>query len=484
MIFDGSDCGPHRLFYWFFLTWQLLLLLGVGGCTARPEQELPARVETRFDVVISARYVVTMDADENVYEPGFVGVQGDTIIEVGRWDPVLAREARTVVEAPRSLILPGLINGHQHAPMSLLRGIADDRELMSWLQDYIFPAEARNVDPDLVYWGTMLSTAEMISRGTTTFADMYYYEEEVAKAVANAGMRGILGQTIIDFPAPDYETPERAVEGARRFILDWRNHPLVIPAIAPHAPYTCSPAVLIKCKQLADELDAPLLIHLAETEAEVEQLLEAQGIRPIQFLEQIGFLSDRVIAAHVVWANRTEIDLLRLRKVGVIHNPESNMKLASGVAPITEMLNAGVEVGLGTDGPASNNNLDLFQEMDSMAKLHKISRMEPTAITARDALSAATSGGARALNLGDRVGSFEPGKKADLIVVNLEVPSAIPQYDLYSMLVYALDGAAVTDVMVDGRWLMRDRLLLTLDLDEISRQAVRIQSRIRESLRQ
>lgn len=460
------------------LPWLCLLFL-LAGCSA---QKMPEEEEKRFDSIVIADYVMTMDSLGTVHQPGYVGIRGDTIVEVGRWTAALKAEAETVLKTPGSLVMPGLINGHQHAAMSLLRGIGDDMDLMDWLNNYIFPAESRNVTPEFVYWGTMLSAAEMISSGTTTYVDMYYFEEEAARATADAGMRGILGQTLIDFPAPDYETPSEALEGARRFILNWTDHPLIIPAVAPHAPYTCSPEVLMQSRQLADELDAPLVIHLSETRAEVEQVLESRGARPVQFLENIGFLADRVIAAHLVWADSDEVKLLSRRDVGVIHNPESNMKLASGVAPVPEMLEAGVAIGIGTDGPASNNNLDLFQEMDSMAKLHAISRMEPTAIGAHDALIAATSGGARALNLDDRLGSLETGKKADLIVVNVQTPAAMPRYDLYSSVVYALNGSAVDHVMVNGRWLMRDRSLLTVDLEEVFRRAEEFQGEIEASL--
>ncbi len=423
-----------------------------------------------------------MDADFTVHDPGFVAVREDRIVAVGPLAEVSLYSAVRSLDVADTIVLPGLINGHQHAPMTLFRGLGSDLKLMDWLTEYIFPAESRNVDRDFVFWGALLAVTEMLESGTTTFADMYYFEEEVARATSAAGMRGILGQVIIGFPAPDYPAPEETLKGTERFIVDWKDDPLVTPAVAPHAPYTCSREVLDACRELAEKHDVPLIIHLAETRDEVRQVEENTGLRPVSYLNEIGFLVDRLIAAHVVWANEQEIRLLKEHGVGVIHNPESNMKLASGTAPVPLLLEAGVDVGLGTDGAASNNNLDLLQEADTMAKLHKHSTVDPTVIPAREALVAATIGSARALGLDAELGSLEMGKKADLVVLGLSEASAIPVYDPYALVVYSLHGSAVETVIVNGRVVVEDGRILTVDREELWRQVERLRTKVVRSL--
>ena len=424
-----------------------------------------------------------MDPDLTVYQPGFVAISADTIVAVGPQPEAGQFEAKRTIDARDRLILPGLINGHQHAPMVLYRGLADDLKLMDWLEQYIFPAEAATVDADFVYWGTRLAVAEMLLSGTTTYADMYYFEDEVARATSELGMRGVLGQTIIGLPAPDHLQPEDALEYCAAFVERWKNHPLIVPAVAPHAPFSCSREVLQSAHALAEQHDVPLLIHLAESREEVEQMLVRTGRRPTEFLEQIGFLTDRLVANHVVWANPGEIELLKRRGVGVIHNPESNMKLASGVAPVPQMLEAGIDLGLGTDGAASNNNLDLFEAIGLMAKLHKLFGDDPTLVSAREALTAATIGGARALGLDTLVGSLEVGKKADLIVLNLEAPSARPMYDPYSLVVYSLSGSSVETVLVNGRILVANRQLLGFDWKRQQQQIQFYQGKVQQAVK-
>ncbi len=460
----------------------LMSCLLLSACRSVEEPGTPPTAGGQEVDLLVTGTVITMDPDYTVYEPGYVAISDDTIVAVGPLAQDSDYPAARRLDAAGSLILPGLINGHQHAAMSLMRGMADDLRLMDWLYNYMFPAEKENVDPEFVYWGTLLSAAEMLASGTTTYADMYYFEDQVARATAEAGMRAVLGQTIIGFPAPDHASPDEALSYTEEFIRRWKDHSLVIPAVAPHAPYTCSREVLLACKELADRYDVPLLIHLAETENEVQQLVKETGFRPTQYLEEIGFLSERLIAAHVVWAQPHELDLLKLRGVGVVHNPESNMKLASGVAPVVQMLGKEMQLGLGTDGPVSNNNLDLFQEMDTMAKLHKVDSGDPTALSARQALTIATRGGAAALGLEDQIGSLEPGKRADLILVKLDSPAAFPLYDFYSTLVYSLNGSSVHTVIVNGRVIIEDRRFLHLNIGEIFRRADSYKRQVQDTL--
>jgi 5-methylthioadenosine/S-adenosylhomocysteine deaminase len=431
------------------------------------------------DMLITGATVLTM-AGPNIYG-GSVVVRDGEIVAVGPSAEIdSAWTARERVNAAGMAVLPGLINAHTHAPMVLFRGIADDRDLMDWLQNYIFPAEAKNVDAEFVRWGTRLAAAEMILSGTTTFADMYYFEADIAREVKRAGMRAVLGQTLIDFPAPDNKTWEEAIRYSRAFIEEFRNDPLITPALAPHAPFTVSREHLQEVRRLADELRVPILIHVSETQDELKQVAErAGGLRPGAYLDAIGFLGDDVLAAHGVWLSSEEIALFREKKVGVAHNPESNMMLASGVAPVPEMRAAGIELGLGTDGPAgSNNNLDMFEEMASAARLQKVARNDPRALGARDVLEMATIGGARALGLAGKVGTLEKGKRADLILVDLRGPKARPIYSVESALVYAVSGDQVMMTMVDGRVLMRDRRLLTIDLPAVLEAADRYRQQI------
>ena len=460
------------------VVWVALFLTGCQG--GGPSETASAR--TRVDTLITGGTVLTMDRNLTVYQPGFVAVAGETISAVGPMSEADRYRAGHVIDASDQIVLPGLINGHQHAPMVLFRGLGSDVGLTEWLQDYMFPAEANNVDREFVYWGSLLAIVEMVQSGTTTFADMYYFEEEVARATAQVGMRGILGETIIDFPAPDHATPQQTLAYTEGFIREWNDHPLIVPAVAPHAPYTCSKEVLIASRKLADKYDVPLLIHVAESEGEVALIRKRTGFTPIQYLKEIGFLADRVVANHVVWANRQELETLAEFGVGVVHDPESNMKLALGVAPVSEMLEIGVDVGLGTDGAASNNNLDLFQEMDTMAKLHKLASKDPTVMSAASVLTVATMGGAQALNLADRLGSLETGKKADLILVDLTAPAAHPFFDPYSLLVYALTGDSVDTVMVGGQVIMRHRVVSGVDLVELFDRVHVLVEKVRRSL--
>ena len=390
-------------------------------------------------------------------------------------------EARRTIDAGGGLIMPGLVNAHTHAPMALFRGLADDLPLKVWLEEYIFPAEARWVDPDFVYWGALLACAEMIRSGTTTLGDGYFFEEHVARAVQQAGLRAVLGQGILDFPNPGSPSPAESLKKAEAFLQQSRISSLIHPALFPHSLYTCSPGLLKQCQNLAELYGVPLIIHLAETQMELKEVYKKYGQSPVNHMENLGLLSSSLIACHCVWLTETEMDLLARRGVKVVHNPESNMKLASGVAPVPELLARGVPVGLGTDGCASNNNLDLFQEMDTAAKLHKVHRLDPTVMPSDKVLHMATLGGAKVLGLDKEIGSLEVGKKADIIILDLNRPHLQPIYNFASHLVYSATGADVRDVIIDGQLVMEKRKLLTLDEEKILYEARQWSRRIKDS---
>ena len=424
------------------------------------------------DLIIANGTVVTMDAAGRVLTPGSIAIDGTDIIAIDR--PEVIRDqfhAPDVIEAWGSVIMPGLINTHTHAPMVLYRGLADDLALMDWLQKYIFPAEAKTVSPEFVRAGTRLAALEMIQSGTTTYADMYYFEEEIAKETKAAGLRGVLGQTIIQFPVPDAKTPVEGLARAEAFIRAYKDDPLITPAVAPHSMYTLDGPTLMACRDLAKRYNVPTLIHLAETEEETRTARERLKSSPVTYLEALGFFGPGVLAAHGVWVSPDEIAILEAHGVGVSHNPESNMKLASGTAPVPGYLEAGVALGLGTDGAASNNDLDMFEAMRTASLLHKLTTGDPTAVSARTALQMATIGGARALGMQRRIGSLEPGKRADVLVVSMSSARQTPMYDPISHLVYTTRGDDVLVTVVNGRVLMRGRKVLTLDEAAVLKEA-------------
>jgi 5-methylthioadenosine/S-adenosylhomocysteine deaminase len=435
---------------------RLILGLVVWAAAARCE---PA------DWIVTARYVITMDPARRVIEDGAVAVRSGRIVAVGPRAEIDRRyQARERLDRPEALIAPGLINTHAHAPMSLLRGLANDQSLQDWLEKSIFPAEARNVTPGFVRWGTRLACLEMLLSGTTTFADMYYFEDAVAEAAEEAGMRGVLGETIIAFPSPDSRTPEDGLRFAERFIQRFRSSTLIVPTVAPHSAYLVSAETLRAARALADRYSTPLIIHLDETRREHADALAKWNKTPTAELDALGILNGRTLAAHAVWVDDADIKILKARGTGVAHCPSSNMMLASGIAPVVRMLAEGANVGLGTDGPAgSNNDFDLMEEMDLAAKLQKAATGNPQALSAAQALEMATLGGARALGLEKEIGSLEPGKRADLITVRLDVPNAVPLYDVVPALVYSLKSGDVEDSMVEGRLVVRGRRVLTLD---------------------
>ena len=436
------------------------------------------------DFILSGRQVVTMDAAQRIIANGAVAIKGERIVAVGpRADIDKAYKAKLRIDRPDALITPGLINTHTHAPMSLFRGIADDLRLQDWLEKYIFPAEARNVTPEFVRAGTQLAVLEMLLGGTTTYTDMYYFEEVIAEATAAAGMRAVLGQTIIAFPVPDAKTPQLALARAEAFLKQFAGHRLITPAVAPHALYTNSDESLQASRALANKYGAPLLIHVAETKREFHESKQKRGLTPVQALAKLGVFDGRTVAAHSIWLDDEDIAILARKQVGVAHCPSSNMKLSSGVAPLPKLLKLGVAIGLGPDGPAgSNNDFNLFEEMDLAAKLQKVITMDPEALPAKTAFTMATIAGARVLGLEKEIGSIEAGKRADVIAIRLDAPHAWPLFNVYSQLVYALKASDVSDVIVNGKLLVRDRKTLTLDKSKIQAEAERYLGRIRKSI--
>lgn len=443
------------LLFSLFLPW---LCAVPCGAQANPTKS-PA------DLMVTGGIVVTMDGPRTIFADGAVVVKGDTIVAVGPRAELNPRyTASDTIDARGKLILPGFINGHTHVPMTLFRGLHDDVTLDDWLHKYIFPAEAKNVTEDFVRWGTRLAAAEQIRSGITTFADMYYYEDAVAEETRAAGMRGVLGETWIDFPAPDNKSEAEMAGYTEKFLQKWADDPLIHAAVAPHSIYTCSARTLNHAAALARKYHAPLLIHVAEMKKELDDSLKQNGLTPVEYLEKLGILEPDVVAAHCIFVNDKDRQILAKRRVGCVHNPSSNMMLASGVSPVREMRAAGVAVGLGTDGPAgSNNDLDLMEEMDLAAKLAKITEMNPLALNAKAAVEMATIDGARALHMDNDIGSLEPGKKADLIVIALDRPNAVPMYDVYAQLAYALKASDVETVVIGGRPAMRDHKLLTVN---------------------
>jgi 5-methylthioadenosine/S-adenosylhomocysteine deaminase len=435
------------------------------------------------DLIIRGGTVVTMDGSRRVIDNGGVAVKDGRIVAVGTSAEMdLNYSSRQVIEATGKVIVPGLINGHTHVPMTLFRGIADDLDLQEWLTKYIFPAEAKNVTEDFVRVGTRLGLAEMIRSGTTTYCDMYYFEDAIADETFKAGMRGVLGETVIDFPVADNKTNAEAMAYVEKFVSRWKGNSLIVAAIAPHAPYTVSEEHLKAVRAFSDRTGAPIVTHISETKREVDDSIKNKGASPVNYLNRFGFLNNKVIAAHMVWPTEEELLLLKKLGVGLVHNPQSNMKLASGVAPVPEMLKQDMPVGLGTDGAASNNDLNLWEEMDTAAKLHKLISKDPKVVTAQEAFEMATIRGARALHLEKEIGSIEKGKRADLAIVDLDGLNQTPFYNIYSDLVYSAKAGDVRTVIVEGKVLMRDRRLLTLNEVTIKADARRYRERIVQSV--
>lgn len=464
--------------------WLVLVLLTMVLNHSLPKTSAQRKSDAeRVDLLILGGAIVTMDGARQIIEDGGIAVENGRIVAIGSRADIAGKYAGSkTVDAAGKTIIPGLINAHTHIPMVLFRGLADDLDLQEWLTRYIFPAEAKNVTEEFVRAGTRLGLAEMIRGGTTTYCDMYYFEDAIADETAKAGVRGVLGETVIDFPVADNKTNAEAMAYVERFVKKWKGHELIVPAIAPHAPYTVSEEHLKAARAFSDRTDAPIVTHISETKREVDDSIKAKGTSPIEYLARIGFLNDHVIAAHVVWPTANELAILKRFGVGVIHNPQSNMKLAAGVAPVPQMLRDGLLVGLGTDGAASNNDLSMWEEMDTAAKLHKVFSGDPKVISAQEALELATIRGAQALHLEKEIGSIEIGKRADLVLVERTELNQIPSYNIYSDLVYASKASGVQTVIINGRVVMQDRRLLTLDEASIRASARVFRERILKSL--
>ncbi len=419
------------------------------------------------DILILNGLILTLDKDFPQIDPGGAAIRAGKIEAVGPSSLIASGyTAPKVLDVPGCVVLPGLVNSHTHASMTLFRGLADDLPLMDWLQKYIFPAEGRLTE-HWVYWGAMLACAEMILSGTTTFCDMYLFEHKVAEAAKTAGMRALVGEVLYDFPSPCYGPIENGLRHTESLIRRWQNDSLIRVAVEPHALYTCSPDLLKKCRAIASENRVRLIVHLSETETEVKQIYDQYGKRPVSHLANLGLLGPDLIADHCVALDERDMTLLSENDVKVVHNPESNMKLASGIAPVSKLLEMGATVALGTDGCASNNNLDMFGEMDTCAKLHKAATLDPTVLSAETVLRMATVNGAATLGWGDDLGRIAPGQLADLIVVDFAKPHLTPMYNPVSHLVYAAGAADVRHSIINGRLVMEDRRLLTLDIEEI-----------------
>ena len=445
-------------------------LTHIGNDQVQTPNFLGRRVALQhYDILIKNGTILTMDTQNTIIKDGVLGIQGDTISYIGGAEGKEFRPRR-IIDAKGGLILPGLVNGHTHAAMTLFRGLADDLPLMEWLNNYIFPAESR-MDADFVYSGTLLACAEMMMSGTTTFCDMYLFEDEVARAAKEAGIRSLVGEVLYDFDSPNYGPIENGLKYTEDLIKKWQGDPLVSIAVEPHSLFTCSPELLSNTNKLALKYNVPLIIHVAETTSELEEVKKRYGKGPVEHLRSLGLLGPHLIADHCVHLGKEDIKMFAEYGVKAIHNPESNMKLASGIAPVPDMLKSNVTVGLGTDGCASNNNLDLFTEMDMAAKLHKISTMNTTVMDALTVMRMATIEGAKALEMGEIIGSLEQGKKADVIILDTRKPHLTPMYNPFSHLVYAARGNDVSHSIINGRLVMEDRKLLTIDLYEIMAKA-------------
>ena len=436
----------------------------------------PGDQKPTADLLITNALLVTMDGGYRVIENGAIAVTGSKIAAVGGPEVAARYAAKETLDAGGDIVMPGMINTHTHASMTIFRGLGDD--VPDRLRRFIFPLEAMVVDADNVYKGALLGAVEMVLSGATTFVDMYYFEDAVARAAKAVGMRGVLGETIIGFPAPDAAEPYGGLEYARRFIAEFADDELIVPALAPHAPYTMDRDHLKEVAEAARELGVPVLVHLSETRAEIEQIDAEFGMSPVEYLDSVGLLSDQLVAAHCIFVDADDIELLREKNVGVSHNMVSNVKAGKGVAPVLEMLAAGLDVGLGTDGPMSGNTLDMMGLLGYTAKLHKLAKLDRRVMPARDVVEMATIGGARAIDMGDRIGSLETGKLADLIIVDTDSVNMIPMYDVYSALVYAASAHDVHTVIIHGRQVMRDRRVLTVDVEKIKRDVRKLTDRI------
>lgn len=458
-----------------------LALLGGLLCASPLRASEPEAERETVDLLITNAHIVTMDAEFRVIEKGSIAVRGPRIVAVGGPEIAERFRAAETLDAGGDIVMPGMINTHTHASMTIFRGLGDD--VPDRLKRFIFPLEATVVDADNVYKGALLGIVEMLLSGTTTFVDMYYFEEEVARAAKAIGMRGILGETVIGFPAPDAKEPYGGLAYARKFIAKFQDDDLVTPALAPHAPYTLDKKHLELVAEAARELNVPVLIHLSETQAEIDRIREEFQMSPVEYMESVGLLTDRLIAAHCIFVDDQDIALLAEHQVGVGHNIVSNIKAGKGVAPVLAMRAAGVDVGLGTDGPMSGNTLDMMNTLGYTAKLHKLAALDRQVMPARDVVEMATIGGARAIDMEDRIGSIEPGKLADLVIVDVDSINMVPMYDVYSALVYAANARDVRTVIVHGRQVVKDGKVVTVDVEKIKHDVNDLRDQIVEEVK-
>jgi len=438
-----------------------------------------------FDIVVHNGLIITVNSDFDIIENGVICIRNGTIhrIEARTHDTPLP-ESKEIINANGGIIMPGLVNTHTHLPMTLFRGFADDLPLALWLDEFIFPCEAKHLTPETVRLGTLVACAEMMLSGTTTCCDGYFFEDDVAAAVHTSGIRGVLGQGVIDFPAPGVPDPSDNIKNAVRFVKKWQKiSPLITPSIFCHSPYTCCEETLIKAKAASDSKGLLFQIHAAETKSEYVRIQTEQHTTPVKYLDRIGILDENTLMVHGIWLDDDDIEIIAKRRSRISHNPQSNMKLASGIAPVPSLLTAGVTVGLGTDGCASNNDLDLFREMDTAAKLHKVNLFDPTVMDAKTVLKMATRDGAKAIGLDNHIGSLEPGKQADVIILDTDKPHLVPMYNSVSHLIYTAQGSDVRDVMVAGRILVRNKNLLTLDLEDILERVTQLSGYIKKKLK-
>jgi 5-methylthioadenosine/S-adenosylhomocysteine deaminase len=435
------------------------------------------------DLIISGGACLTAEPGLETIEDVYIAVKGDKILDIGDKSEIQSRyAAEKEIDASGCLVIPGLINAHTHSPMTCFRGIADDLPLDIWLDKYIFPIESKFMNAEAAYWGTLLAAVEMIKSGTTTFCDMYFYQDSMAKAAKEAGMRAVLSHGILDFPFMDCEDPEHHIKITRQYMETWAGDPLITVCPGPHAIYTCNRTKLRDAKDLADEAKVPYVIHLSETKKEVEDSKANFDKLPVFYLEELGVLGDNVLAAHGVWLSKKEMRVLKAYGVTVAHNPESNMKLAAGIAPVTDMLKIGINVCLGTDGCASNNNLDMLQEMDTAAKLQKVDKLDPTALSAKETFLMATINGARGVLMEDKIGSLKKGKRADISIIDMNKPHNTPVFNYFSHLVYSVNSADVDTVIINGKIVMENRRITTVDEEEIKQKVREIASHIKENL--
>lgn len=457
---------------------MLLLVLSTASCS---NDSANASLEAA-DILLVNGTVVIADSRGSVIENAVVAVRNGEIIACGTADTSTNYEAAETIDVKGKIIMPGLINTHTHAAMTIFRGFADDLVLQDWLENYIWPAEGKYINEETVRLGTLLAIAEMIRSGTTTFADMYFFENTVGEVAREAGIRVLLGESLIDFSTPNAATPEEGLEYTEMLLQKWQNDSLVKVSVALHSPYTCSPELLKSGKELADKYRVPLQIHVSETESEVNDIMTRFGFTPFGYLENLGILGDNIVAAHCVHLTDDDIRLIVERKVGVSHNLQSNLKLASGISPIPDLSYSGAEIGLATDGASSNNDLNMFEEMDLTAKVHKAIRKDATVLDAQTVVEMATIGGAKVLGMDNRIGSVEVGKRADLIIIDTNKPHLTPMFNPYSHIVYAVDGADVETVIIDGKIVMRDYKLLTIDENEIMEQVRELAAQIKADL--